>query len=247
MTKPNTKAAPKKASGTTGNKSTEKVSAKKPAIKAQTPKQLAAQVGSIMRGLDNSMVKIAKSQEQLKKETANAETLLKQAQNTVAAISNAAIGAPPAVKAAPQKVQPQKAAAKGSGTGPKKPAAKAAKKAAPASASTPAPGANTRPPPVIGRPKVREMAVAEIHAAGGRLDAAKVYKQAMAKWGYFSRQSLYNVLSDEATFKKAGEEYELVTATANKAPAQVGRDEADDFIEKSASRAPSGSAVAFVS
>ena len=79
--------------------------------------------------------------------------------------------------------------------------------------------------PVEGRPSLKE-AVKQIIVAGGNpMTAADIWKQATAKWGYWSRQSLYNVLKDEKSFSRAGEKFSMSRSTVDDA-------EADKFVQQ---------------
>jgi len=63
----------------------------------------------------------------------------------------------------------------------------------------------------------------------GKLPANEIYKAVVQAHGYYSRQSLYNALKDEKTFKKVGEDY-MVAGGAASATA-TSDEEAETFVK----------------
>ena len=207
----------------------------KAASKPLTERQAQIKGASLLRGIDNSVARI-------RKETASIAEASEQLKVTVMpALSNRAGKESAPKKAAPAKPKVKKAApAKAKKPAPVKQAAPAkAKKPAPAKAKkpakaaqkakpvqTPSKAAQKAKPPVEGRPTIKE-AIAEVIKAGGSQSAADLWKSCVAKYGYWSRQSLYNALKDAKMFKKVGDRFEAVARTnSTKKDSSV-----DQFVE----------------
>jgi len=82
---------------------------------------------------------------------------------------------------------------------------------------------------VAGRPSLKEAVRQIIMAGSSPMPAAEIWKLATAKWGYWSRQSLYNVLKDEKSFSRQGEKFALATNSVDDA-------EAEKFVKQVESR-----------
>ena len=184
--------------------------AKKPAKK--TPKQAIARINSLLKGIDNSVLVINKHKTVL-------NDAVKEARSLMGGLSN--LQAAPAKKPEAKKPEAKKPAPAKKPALAKKPVKKTEiKKPAPEKSVPAKPGK-----PVEGRPSLKE-AVKQIIVAGGNpMTAADIWKQATAKWGYWSRQSLYNVLKDEKSFSRAGEKFSMSRSTVDDA-------EADKFVQQ---------------
>ena len=181
----------------------------------KTPKQAVARINSLLKGIDNSVVAINKQKAVLSDAVKEVRSLMGGLSNiqTVPAkkleakVKAAVKPAKPAkvVKAAPaKKALPVKAAS----------AKKLEVKAASAKKALP-----VKPGKAIeGRPSLKEVVKQVIIT--GPLTAADIWKQATSKWGYWSRQSLYNVLKDEKVFARQGEKFALVNSMVDDAEAE---------------------------
>jgi len=199
--------------------------AKKPAKK--TPKQAIARINSLLKGIDNSVLVINKHKTVL-------NDAVKEARSLMGGLSN--LQAAPAKKPEAKKPEAKKPAPAKKPALAKKPVKKTEIKK-PAPAKKPVKKTEIKKPapeksvpakpgkPVEGRPSLKE-AVKQIIVAGGNpMTAADIWKQATAKWGYWSRQSLYNVLKDEKSFSRAGEKFSMSRSTVDDA-------EADKFVQQ---------------
>lgn len=222
---------------------------KKSSQKSLTPKQAAVKVSSLLRGVDNSVAKIAKGrtaiaegEKAIRENTSQIRSIVSGLSNT-AQTGKAAVKKP-AKKAAAKKPVKKKAAAKKAA--PKKPVKKkkaAAKKAAPAKAAKKAAPkkAAAKKVAVEGRPSVKE-AIKESIRADGPDTKASLYHKVTGKYGYWSRQSFYNALKDESSFRevdgkvhvisvKASEKKEAPKKEAPKPKPRTTDEEADRFVD----------------
>ena len=156
--------------------------------KALTPRQAEIKLGKILRGVDNSVAQIEKHSENIK-------GLVPEAQQILAGLAN-----PPEAKAAPKpkaKPAPQAKA---------KPKAKAKDKPKTNKAK-----ADNMKKPVDGRPPLKQAMQEVLNGDGEGMAASDIWKQVTAKYGYWSRQSLYNALKDAKLFKKTGDKFQSVS------------------------------------
>jgi hypothetical protein len=180
------------------------------AARPLTPKQANIKATSLIRGIDNSVARI-------RKETASIADATSQLKKTVLpALSNTEAKAKAPAKKAKEKA---KAPAKKA----KAPAKKAKEKKTPA--QSPSKAAQKAKPPVEGRPTIKE-AIQETIGAQGPISPADLWKKVVEKYGYWSRQSLYNALKDTKLFKKADGVVGLVPATGSKK-----KDNVDSFVD----------------
>jgi hypothetical protein len=209
----------------------------KPKPKALTQKQAEIKGTSLIRGIDNSVARI-------RKETASIADATSQFKRVVLpALSNAAkkdkkdkkdkipakavaTGLDKAVAKAVAKAA--KAAKKDKAVAKKdKPVAKKAKpvaKKAKPTAQSPSKAAQQAKPPVDGRPTIKE-AIKEMIKEHGPISAADLWKKAVDKYGYWSRQSLYNALKDAKLFSKKDGVITLAPGPAKK------DDDIDSFVD----------------
>ncbi len=205
----------------------------KAASRSLTPKQADIKAASLIRGIDNSVARI-------KKEAASIADAAKQLKKSVLpALSNpkAKASAKIPAKKASVRIPAKKASAKASA---KKASAKASAKKAPAKASakkapaqSPSKAAQKAKPPVKGRPTIKEAIQETIRTSDGS-SPAELWKKVVGRYGYWSRQSLYNALKDVKLFKKVGGKIELLPE-----PTSGGRghdsgekdDGIDDFVD----------------
>ena len=180
----------------------------KPASKPLTPKQAKIKAVSLLRGMDNSVARV-------KKEAASMADAASQLKKVLPALSNVM---KPAVNAAPKKSAPKKSAPKKSA--PKKvcnPQKSAPKKGATkkSAAQNPSKAAQNAKPPVEGRPTIKE-AIQEVVQENGAIPPADLWKKCVEKYGYWSRQSLYNALKDTKLFRKTKGKIELPPTSGKK-------------------------------
>jgi hypothetical protein len=163
--------------------------AKKTKTKAKplTPKQAEIKINKILRGVDNSAA-------QLEKHTKNIQESMPVVRELLSGLTNPP--EKPAPKAAPKKPAPKKADNK------KTPKAKAK----PASKKADGKKSNDVKKPVAGRPALKQ-AIQEVFNGNGAMAASEIWKAVTAKYGYWSRQSLYNALKDGSLFKKDGDKF----------------------------------------
>jgi hypothetical protein len=187
-----------------------------------TPKQAQIKIASLLKGIDNSVIASNKHTKIINDNTKQVKTL-------IASISNAK---PVATKPAAKPAKPAKKPAAAKPTVVKKPAKPVITKPV---ESKPVPAGKTVA--VEGRPILKD-AIKEILVANGSkaMVAAEIYKQTTAKYGYWSRQSLYNAL--EKSFTKTDQGYE-----PKKDSADV---EVDNFIDKQLEKGTAAAAVSNV-
>lgn len=66
--------------------------------------------------------------------------------------------------------------------------------------------------PVDGRPPLKQAMQEVLDGSNGEgMAASEIWKLVTAKYGYWSRQSLYNALKDAKLFKKAGDKFQSVS------------------------------------
>ncbi|MFA5202884.1 MAG: hypothetical protein WC708_00510 [Lentisphaeria bacterium] len=183
----------KKTDGKTGEK------------KVLTPKQAQIKVSSLFRGLDNEVTKIQTGMKTI-------HGLKSQISNLALGLANVAVTATAAAKAAktakPAAAKPAKATAKPVKKAAAKPAKAVAKpakepkaakpakepkaaKPATAKAAKPAKAANIEKAPVPNRPTTRDAIKEILTEAGKFLPVIEVRDLIVAKYGYISRQSVY--------------------------------------------------------
>jgi outer membrane biosynthesis protein TonB len=194
-----------------------------------TPRQAEIKISSLLKGIDNSVLVVEKHRDLIAKSAKEMRTL-------VSGLSNAATSLAATVKTVeakakatkvvkPTKVKPEPKAAKPKAE-PKAPKVKPEPKAKPEPKVKAAKLEKVEPKPaVVGRPTAKEAACEMIGT--GVLPAAEVYKNAVAKYGYWSRQSFYNALDDAKTFRKTEKGFEIV-----KNNSRAVDDEVDKFAEK---------------
>jgi len=247
----------------------------------KTPKQAAARVSVLLRGIDNSVSIIEKQRGRIDSSLREAKTLLSGLSNAVVEAKEAATKAQreakeakevakKAAKVAKKPAPPKKVAKKPAAKKPaaKKPAAKKAKKPAakkaakkpaakkPAPAKKPA-AAKTTPingeskktkplkerfPPKENRPLLKDAIRELLKASGAPMSMPDIYNQIVEKWGYWSRQSFYNVIRDKKNFKSDDDEM----FTPVEGEVQVTDKEADEFVASVASSTEIGQAVSNV-
>lgn len=213
--------------------------------KAPTPKQAQAKIGTLLKGIDNSVVVIEKHQQNTKQSVAEIKKLI-TGLNSQPATKPAKAQKPAKAPKAPKPAKPTKEAKASAKMAAKHPAPKVAlkpaktpKEAKPAKAPKPAKAAKPAKAeadkgPVSGRPGLKDVLHELIHEANGEaVSAASLYRDAVAKWGYWSRQSLYNALKDTKSFKKQGVGFVNVK---NGSTPKVSDSEAESFVDKAASQ-----------
>jgi hypothetical protein len=200
-----------------------------------TPKQAQIKIASLLKGIDNSVVASNKHAKIINDNTKQVKTLL-------SSISNAKPVKPVAAKPVKKPAKPAKPAKKPVAAKPvKKPAKKptkpvVAKPVKPVASkpveSKPVPAGKTAA--VAGRPILKD-AIKEILVANNNkaMPAAEIYKQTTAKYGYWSRQSLYNAL--EKSFTKTDQGYE---SKKDGSDAEV-----DNFVNKQIEKSGPAAAV----
>lgn len=219
------------------------------AAKTQTKTEIrnnTAKAQKLLRGIDNETVAIKKDQEKLNARVKAVQESTRVVQTLIGGISNAALAAPSAQKPAPAQAKKPAAKPQAQAKKPaakvrakpqaKKPAAKAqakpAQKAAPkAQAKKPAakaaPKADKPKAPVSNRPPLKKV-ITDILAKNGKpMGAAEIYKEACQKFGYWSRQSLYNALKDARSFSKDGDGFRAASPKSTTTDV-----EAEDFVKK---------------
>ena len=189
--------------------------------KPLTRRQAEIKAAQLIRGIDNSVARIKKETARI---TSSASELKKRVIPALSKVEE------------PKKATSKKAAKKD--PAPKAKAAKKAapKKSAPAKKNGKAPAKSVKAvkavkmkDPVAGRPTIKEACTVAIKEAGGKMGAADLYKTVTGKYGYWSRQSLYNALKDKKTFKKVGDLYESVARSSSSKGTQDA--EANAFVE----------------
>ncbi len=214
-----------------------------------TQKQAVIQAGNILRGLDNSISVGRRRVEEMETLRTKVSALALGLSNMTSTATVAAPKAskpepkkapPSAPKAGGQKATPKaskpavKAAApKASKPQPtKKDKASAKKDKAPAKPSAPKP-AVSKPAqsksaksaaaikePVDGRPNLRD-ATKEIIRESGPGTRKSVYDRVTSKYGYWSKQSFYNLIKDDGDFKSENDILDLVSSKAKKADSDL--------------------------
>lgn len=192
-----------------------------------TPKQAEIKITSLLRGIDNSVIAVEKNRDIIQSNTKEIRNL----------IPGLAAGQAPAAKTAKVKVaKPVKLA--------KIVAAKLAKpvsKSIPPSKKPASKASASKPPPVQGRPSLKEAISKLLSDNGGKpMKAADIYNKAVLKYGYWSHQSLYNALEDSKLFSKTDDGY------TSAAKAGEPQDETDSFVDTLDKKSPAASAVANV-
>ena len=218
-------------------------------MKTQTKTEVrnsTAKALKLLRGIDNEAQSIKKDQVKLDQRVKSLSQSAGEISKILSGISNTALAsepakpAKPAAKAAkPASKAAAKPAAKAVKTAAKpaakaaaKPAAKAAKPAA--KAAKPAAKAAAKPAAkaakaAADRPALKQVATDILKASGKPLTASEIYKEATHRHGYWSRQSLYNVL-DKGGFKKSGEGAKATFGISGSS--QTSDDEAEKFVSK---------------
>lgn len=198
---------------------------KKPVKKVKkTPKQAIARINSLLKGIDNSVVAINKNKIVLNDAVKEVRSLMGGLSNFTAPAKPQA--KKPEVKKATPAKKPETKPAKKPEVKKVIPAKKPeVKKASPVKLASTKPAATKPGKPVDGRPSLKEAVKQVILANNGTMSAADIWKQATTKWGYWSRQSLYNVLKDEKSFSRQGEKFALAHSTVDDA-------EADKFVQQ---------------
>jgi len=82
---------------------------------------------------------------------------------------------------------------------------------------------------VAGRPALKQ-AIQEVFNgnSNGPLAASEIWKTVTGKYGYWSRQSLYNALKDSKLFKKEGDKFQSISQedeSVDKFVESVGKDQ----------------------
>ena len=222
-------------------------------MKTQTKTEVrnsTAKALKLLRGIDNEAQSIKKDQVKLDQRVKSLSQSAGEISKILSGISNTALAsepakpAKPAAKAAkPASKAAAKPAAKAVKTAAKpaakaaakpaakaaKPAAKAAKPAAKAAAKPAAKAAKAAAKPAADRPALKQVATDILKASGKPLTASEIYKEATHRHGYWSRQSLYNVL-DKGGFKKSGEGAKATFGISGSS--QTSDDEAEKFVSK---------------
>ncbi len=194
---------------------------------AQTKTQIKSatvQVGKLLKGIDNDAIAIKKGQEIITKKLENVAKNTTTVKNLMVGISNAAIASTESKPAA----KPEKSAkaAKSAKVVTAKPA-KAAKpaKVKPAKAAKPA---KLEAKSTNGSPSLKQVAKGILSKNGKPMGAANLYKE-VTKVHDWSRQSLYNALKDEKTFRKTGDGANAQFSLINSGPDDS--DEAERFVK----------------
>ena len=220
-------------------------------MKTQTKTEVrnsTAKALKLLRGIDNEAQSIKKDQVKLDQRVKSLSQSAGEISKILSGISNTALASEPAKPAAKAAKPASKAAAKPAAKAVKtaakpaakaaaKPAAKAAKPAA--KAAKPAAKAAAKPTakatakaaakPAADRPALKQVATDILKASGKPLTASEIYKEATHRHGYWSRQSLYNVL-DKGGFKKSGEGAKATFGISGSS--QTSDDEAEKFVSK---------------
>ena len=212
-------------------------------MKTQTKTEVrnsTAKALKLLRGIDNEAQSIKKDQVKLDQRVKSLSQSAGEISKILSGISNTALAsepAKPAAKAAKPAAKAAKPAAKPAAKAAAKPAAKAAKPAA--KAAKPAAKAAAKPTakatakaaakPAADRPALKQVATDILKASGKPLTASEIYKEATHRHGYWSRQSLYNVL-DKGGFKKSGEGAKATFGISGSS--QTSDDEAEKFVSK---------------
>lgn len=206
-----------------------------------TPKQAQIKLNSLLKGLDNSALVLNKHKEQITKSVKEISVLVTGLANpktakakTVKPVKPAKVKAAKTAKVAKvAKVKAVKPAKVAKVAKPEKPA-KVVKEAAPVEAvAKPTKPAKTNPPPVAGRPILKEAIKGIIADAKKPLPASDIWHRAVEKYGYWSRQSCYNALDDSKTFSKSDEGFSVRSANG-----VADDDEADQFVDSIEKAAP---------
>lgn len=210
----------------------------KASTKLETKTQIrngAARADKLLRGIDNQIVRLETT---TRKEVDTLKEQAKEVRGLLTGLSNAALTAsspasPPvkAVKSAPaskpaptskpgpakkpQVSKPQKAQSKS--------AIKSNKTASKSPTKTVA-NPESHPEADPNRPPLKDV-LRSLIRKNGSLTAPDLYKAATQAYGYWSRQSLYNVLKDTTAFKKVGDKFEEVGGE------YTSDDEAEKFVE----------------
>jgi len=158
--------------------------------KPLTPKQAEIKVGSLIRGIDNFVTRI-------KKDTALVVDAMLEFKQVLPALSNTTKAAK--VEKTSAKVEKTSAKVEKTSAKVEKTSAKPPKKE---KAASPLKAARKAKPPVKERPTIKE-AIQEMLKTHGSLPPADLWKKTVDKYGYWSRQSLYNALKDDNLFKKS--------------------------------------------
>ena len=220
-------------------------------MKTQTKTEVrnsTAKALKLLRGIDNEAQSIKKDQVKLDQRVKSLSQSAGEISKILSGISNTALASEPAKPAAKAAKPAAKAAAKPAAKAAKpaakpaakaaakpaakaaKPAAKAAKAAAKAAAKPTAKAtAKAAAKPAADRPALKQVATDILKASGKPLTASEIYKEATHRHGYWSRQSLYNVL-DKGGFKKSGEGAKATFGISGSS--QTSDDEAEKFVSK---------------
>lgn len=207
--------------------------------KQASPKQAAARVGVLLRGIDNSIGVIERQKQKISDNLKEAATLVTGLSNAVVDAPKAAVTKSPAKKVQKAKKTATKPSTKKAKTSKAKSSNGAkAKKVAKANPLT------AKKPPKEGRPLLKDAIRQVVAAAGSPMKSSDIYNQVVDKWGYWSRQSMYNVLKNDGGFQLvASNTYELV---ANESGQTTSDSETDQFIDQVAPTTGVGQAVSAV-
>jgi outer membrane biosynthesis protein TonB len=200
-----------------------------------------AKIGKLLRGIDNDTLAIKKDQAKLNVRIKAVQDSAKTVQTLIGGISNMALAAPASLKKVQFKKPEPKTASKVSPKAPKAPKKPTPKKAATKTAApkkdlkkaTKAPAAvkaSTSESPQD-RPSLKKVITDIILKNGKPMGAADIYKIACQKFGYWSRQSLYNALKDNKAFAKKGEGYDVPDSSPISI-SETSDSEAEKFVQR---------------
>jgi len=200
-----------------------------------------AKIGKLLRGIDNDTLAIKKDQAKLNVRIKAVQDSAKTVQTLIGGISNMALAAPASLKKVQVKKPEPKTASKVSPKAPKAPKKPTPKKAATKTAApkkdlkkaTKAPAAvkaSTSESPQD-RPSLKKVITDIILKNGKPMGAADIYKMACQKFGYWSRQSLYNALKDNKAFAKKGEGYDVPDSSPISI-SETSDSEAEKFVQR---------------
>jgi hypothetical protein len=181
-------------------------------MNAKTPKQMLARVQTLLRGIDNSVLAIEKHKTFVDDAVKEVKSLVGGIEDVTDWASDKSPESKPVVNKLESKKKPEMELCLG-----KPKLEKATKVAVPTSVTS----TKVKKAPVDGRPSLKEV-VRQI-VANDSMSAAEIWNQATEKWGYWSRQSLYNVLKDGRLFSKQDDKFSL---------ANHFMDEAEKFIKQ---------------
>lgn len=201
----------------------------KPVTNTSIPKQISSSINKTLKGLDNEAASVRKAHDalnsRLDKITASVSDLTK----LMVGLSNAQVQAIKPVKTV--KPSPAEKASKTPVKVEPKPKETVHTES---TESTVQVVKITSPLPTGDKPPLKNVIDLILADSNGPLSAASIYALATAKYGSWSRQSLYNALKDEKRFIKTGDGAEAVYSMVKSvAPASsVTDDEADELIKK---------------